>query len=426
MRRPGEGGGGRRVLVSGLGLVSPLGIGVEESWARLLAGDCALGNSPPSSRAIPVPPRAATLSELAGDLEASTGAPSLRRVSNLSRYAVAAASEAFLGPGGGRPAGAGGEVDGRSASDRDDTCVLLGSAYGSSQYHFEFYERLARGGIREASPLLFSESVMNAAPGHVSLQLKLRGASLALVGGEEVGLTAVAEGARRVRLGEGRVVLAGGADEYCDFVHAALGRLGLVSAEMGRPYSGDGPASFYSEGAAMLLLEEEGSLPPDATPLAEVAGWGMSRAVEGGPRGARRGARAVELAAREALEGSGIEAGAVDLVVASAGGGPGDAAEAEGLARALGGRDPRRPCPVVAVKAALGEGHAFSSGAQAVVAVKAIFERRVPPTPGDVRTPLLPDGFSIARAADARPLRSALAVSVNRRGAATAVLFRAI
>ncbi len=410
--------------MGGLGVVSPLGIGVEKLWGRLLAGDCALGRSPPSRQSIPVPPRAATLGELAGEVEALTGAPSLRRVSNLSRYAVAAARLALSRSGGRGPAPSGGEGGARTFPAGDDACVLLASSYGSSAYHFDYYHRLSRGGLREASPLLFSESVMNAAPGHVSLQFKLRGASLALVGGEEVGLTAVIEGARRILLGEAGAVLAGGAEEYCDFVHAALAGHGLVSGTRGEPYSGEGPASFFSEGAAVLLLEEEGAVPGGAGALAEVAGYGISRVRDGGGAGDPPGARSLAIAVRRALGGAGIEAGEVDMVVSSAGGGPPDAVEARGLALALGGGDRRSPCPVVALKAALGEGFAFSSAAEAVVAVKALVEQVVPPTSGTARPALLPEGFFLPRAAGPAHLRNVLAVSQNHRGASTAVVFR--
>src|SRR5262245_64179822 len=91
MNRLPEAGCRKRVVVGGLGIVSPLGIGIEPFWKRLAGGDCALGESPPSAHSIPVPSRAATLAELAQELETVTDDRSLRRVSNLSRYAVAAA-----------------------------------------------------------------------------------------------------------------------------------------------------------------------------------------------------------------------------------------------------------------------------------------------------------------------------------------------
>jgi 3-oxoacyl-(acyl-carrier-protein) synthase len=404
-----RGPGGRAAFVTGLGIVSPLGIGVEELWGRLLAGERADDLTPPSARAIPAPPRAATLSALAGRLEEVVDARALRRVSNLSRYAVAAARLA-LGESGER-------------AWRDEACVILGTCFGSSVYHFEYYERLFGGGLREASPLLFSESVMNAAAGHVALHFQLRGASLALVGGEEVGLAALAEGALRLRLGETAAALAGGADEYCDFLHAALAERGFVSEGPSTPYAARGSLPFISEGAAFLLLEsEEAAAGRGAEPLVRLAGSGVCRG-RSPASGEPPGAEAVERAVRQALADEGLEPGDLDLVVASAGGGAeAAAAEIEGLTRALGAR--RWELFLAAPKAALGEGFAATSAAQAVIAVQALVEQTVPPTPGDEESALLPAAFLLPRAPVDTPLENVLALSVNRRGAAAAVLFR--
>jgi 3-oxoacyl-(acyl-carrier-protein) synthase len=347
----------------------------------------------------------AVLGDIARRLDDIIDARALRRVSNLSRYAVAAARLA-LARGGSAPETA------------DGTAILLGTSFGSAQYHFDYYEKLALGGLREASPLLFSECVMNAAPGHVAMALGLRGASLALVGGEEVGLAAVAEGAERLRLGDAAAVLAGGGEEYCDFVHAGLGRRGFVTSARGEPFAGREAPPFFGEGAALLHLEPEATARASGAPvLALVAGWGAARSGKAGGE-----AEAVERAARLALNEARLAPQDLDLVVASASGGPLDAAEARGLGRALSA--PRaRPLLVAAPKAALGEGFAFTSAAQAAVAVLALREGVVPPSPGAAPPVLLPPGFELVREPRPSAPASALAVSINRRGAAAAVVF---
>jgi 3-oxoacyl-(acyl-carrier-protein) synthase len=256
--------------------------------------------------------------------------------------------------------------------------------------------------------------------------LGLRGASLALVGGEEVGLTAVVEAAERVRLGDARAAFAGGAEEYCDFVHAALAARGFVGEEAAAPYSGGDGAPFLGEGAALLYLEEPGTGAAEREPpLARLLGWGAAR---GGPEGIPG---AVERAVGEALEDAGVRAEEIDVVVGSACGSALDAAEAEGLARALR-RGRGEPVAVTCPKAALGEGFAFTSGAQALVAVEALRSGCVPATANASRgggagaePRLLPPGFTLARAALACELRCALAVAANRRGAAVAGVFGA-
>jgi len=400
----------KTVTVRGVGIVSPLGIGVDSFWSQLLAGKCAIRESPRSTRDIPVPAWSATLKELESEIDESVDARALRRVSNLSRYAVAAAQLAI-------PRG---KEDVAPASDAalpsaDDTAVILGTSFGSACYHFDYYERLFRGGIREASPLLFSESVMNAASGHVSLYLQLRGASLALVGGEEVGLTAIADGAERVAIGDALAAFAGGADEYCDFVHAGLASREFVSGEPAEPYGGGESRAFFGEGSALLLLEAPDAADPQrGPPLAVVAGWGVASGAEG-----------VEDAVRQSLRQAGVDRGDVDLLVTSASGGAEDAAEVAGLNRILGkirGKD----LFVAAPKAALGEGFAFTSAAQAVVAVNALVTQTVPPTPGHASPTRLPARWSLPREAVSTRLRNALAISVNRRGTCAAVVFSSV
>ncbi len=411
-----------RVAVTGLGAVSPFGIGVEELWSSLREGKSAAGPSPPSPRGISVPATAAVVGEHSRRVEEHVDPRFLRRLSSLSRHAVGAAALCARSAGGAQRWIS---AEPEALVFRDETAVVLGTAFGCSSYHFEYYEKLFRNGIKDASPLLFSESVTNAASGHISIYLKLRGASLALVGGEEVGLSALLDAADRIRLGKARAAFAGGAEEYCDFVHAALFARGLVSAEAGEPCSGSGRGTFPGEGAAFLLLEPlEPVRAAGLTPLAVLAGSGAARSLDG-PAGADE---AIERAASLAIEEAGIRPDAVGLVVTSASGGPMDSLEAEGIARALCvDRFPANEVLVTAPKAALGEGFAFTSAAQALVAVKALVEQVVPPTAGRTADARLPRGLRLAsrriESLPERRLEHALVVSVSSRGSAVAVVF---
>jgi 3-oxoacyl-(acyl-carrier-protein) synthase len=400
-------------VVTGLGAVSALGLGAEELWSALLAGRVGAGPSPPSPRGIPVPALAGTLGEVGKRIDDVADPRYLRRLAAISRSTVAAAALACRGRQG----------DKSSDAFREATGVLVGTSYGASSYHFEYYEKLFRNGLRDASPLLFSESVMNAAPGHVSLYLKLRGASAALVGGEEAGLTALADALDRIRLGDARAVLAGGAEEYCDFVHAGLARAGIAGGERGEPFAGTERGSFFAEGAALLLLEEAAGARADGLEaLAVLAGAGAARAggVEDMPA-------AVEKAVRRALADAGVEPASVGLVVSSASGGPLDRAEALGLERALGGTG-EGPIYVAAPKANLGEGFAFTSAVEALVAALAVARGVVPPglagEAGSAAPADLPPGFAMPGRPVETPLAAALAVSLNRLGNAVAVVFR--
>lgn len=396
------------VRVSGLGIVSPLGVGVESVWKRLLAGERGLDNAPESSRGVPTPRRAATVDRFSNDLDKLVAHRSLRRVSRLSRYCVGAAGLAAP-----RSVSDAGEV---SFPCADETSVILGTCYGSSRYHFDYYEKLFSGGLREASPLLFSECVMNAASGHVALFHGLRGASLALVGGEEVGLTAIAEAADRLRLGDARAALAGGADEYCDFVHAALSSRGFVGEEGTAPFASSSAIPFLSEGAAILYLERD-DVDGAREPLARWLGWGMVRGRGDSASAAVRGA------VRRALDDAEVAAADVDLVVVGAGGAALDAIELESVASVIDEAE-EREVVVACPNAAFGEGFAFTSGAQAIVAVKALSEGVVPPTRLAERPTSLPASWTIPATPLERESRCALVVKVTRRGSAVAALFR--
>lgn len=406
--------------VMGLGAVSSFGAGAEPLWEGVLRGLTASSASPLSARGIETPRIAATLGDrIAALIEKEVDPRFLRRLADISRTSVAAAVLSLKSAGGGGRTDAMGED-----ALRDATAVILGTCYGASRYHFDYYEKVHRGRLKDASPLLFSESVMNAAPGHISIYLRLRGATLALAGGEEVGLMAVADAADRIRLGDAAAALAGGAEEYCDFVHAALGSRGIVSGDVGEPWSGSARGTFLAEGAAILFLEDaRGIARRGAAPLALVAGVGAARS-EQKLEGA---AGAVERAVSLALEEAGADAADVGLAVTSASGGPHDLAEAAGIARALGasGSPARQPIVLAAPKSALGEGFAFTSAAAALVAVKALAEGTAPPTAALAsRPPGLPPGLRVLR--EPEPLRCghALAVATSRLGNAVAVLFR--
>ncbi len=378
----------RRVFVRGVGAVSPIGASVEEIWDRLVRGDYPERVAPESERGIPTPKSAATVDVFREELDALVSSRSLRRVSQLSRYCVAAAGMA-------KPS--------EELVNTDDTAVVLGTCFGSSRYHFDYYEKLFSGGIRDASPLLFSECVMNAVSGHVSLHYGLRGASLALVGGEEVGLTAIVDATERIRSGEAVAAFAGGADEYCDFVHAALAS---------RSFVGDtGPC--VGEGAAILYLDGSSS---DAA-LAEVVSGAIAR-------GGRRGAEAaVRQAIRRAFRSASIEPKDIELVVTNL---PGQDTE-DGLdgaqlfatiADELGERD--GSLLVTSPSPAVGDGFAFVSGFQAFVAAMSLASEMVP----GIGEPSceVPEGWLADREARPYPARHALVVSLTRRGTAVALL----
>lgn len=437
----------RRVAVTGVGVVSPWGVGREALWDALARGATAGSPTPPSARGIPTPRHAGTLgASVRAELEGLVDARFLRRLSAISATAVAASVDAFadaLGsPSRGDPGGAPGEAARSSVgairwsaegpgSLREETSVVLGTAYGSSRYHFEYYEGILGGSIKDASPLLFSESVMNAPPGHVSIYHKLRGASQAIVGGEEAGLGALHEAWARLAGGETEAALAGGAEELCDFVHAALAAAGIVGEGATRIPGGGASRPFVSEGAVLLLLE---ACPLAAGTVARAMLRGAGAARAAGRAGALRGRDAVARAVAGALAsaGAGLRP---DLIVSSASGGVVDREELLGILDGVAAQERRGATggdgdiPVVLPKAALGEGFAFTSAALAALAVECLRRGAAPPSvPGGVDIELPPGLRTVSgpdRRAGERPPASVLVTALNQSGHAEALVFGA-
>ncbi len=223
----------RPVVLTGASIVHPAAVGVPALRDRLASGTTAPRSAPRCRPGLVVPGPAAVF-EPEFEAERWVDPRAVRKVSILSRHAVAAARLAL--------------DDARFGDDlpRDEGSVCLGSAFGSAGYHLEYHEALHRTGGRGGSALLFSECVFNSACGHVSRALGLRGANHALVGGEDVGLAAIALGADRVASGATPLVVAGGAEEHSDLIHASLRAEGLLD-----------PADPFAEGAAFVVVEDE-------------------------------------------------------------------------------------------------------------------------------------------------------------------------
>ncbi len=396
-----------KVVVTGLGIVSPLGVGSETVHSALMSRVSASRSSPVSARGIPVPGLAATVGALGEKVEEIVSPKYLRRLPSVSRWSLGAAVDASsraVVPAEAEPSGG------------DETAVILGTSFGASSYHFEYYEKLFRNGLKDASPLLFSESVMNAPSGHVAIYLKLRGASLALVGGEEVGLGAILDAHDRLALGECSTAYAGGAEEYCDFVHAALAARGRIFAEPGEAYCERSKGTILCEGAAFLRLEIER---PGRRTLARLVGTAMARSLQG-IRGARE---SVADAVREALERASVDPGSVGLVVTSASGGLLDGCEARGIAAGLSLNHRAGPAvPICAPMTILGEGFAFTSAAQAVIAVQLIAAGSIPPSRATPGAAELPRGLRLVTEPERFVGTHVLVVSTSWRGNAVAAL----
>jgi 3-oxoacyl-[acyl-carrier-protein] synthase II len=360
------------VVVTGLGLVTPLGVGKEAFGDRLFAGASGIVPLPPREPPLKGPGLGAPVADFRPRELIASG--SLRRMDPLSRMVAAGARMALED--------AGVEI---TPANRDRVGIVLGTAFGATDVAAQFARVLFTEGPRMANPILVPNTVMNAPAGHASIELGFRGVNSTVNHREASGETAIAYAASEVRRGRADVMLAGGAEILSDFFLEVLARFRALSPRDGgpaaaRPFDRRRNGLVAGEGAGLLCLETlEHALARGAAPYCEVAGWGLSAAPAPlsdwptDPRGP-------VLALTRALAAAGAAPGEVDWVSAAAHGGERlDRLEAEALATVFG---PGAAGPAVSsLKGALGE--SFSSGGIRSAAMALALGRGViPPTLG--------------------------------------------
>lgn len=340
----------KRVAVTGVGVVSPLGIGREKYWQALAEGRSGL--------------KPVTLFDTkdlkhgaAGEVpdfkpEDILGPKGLRLLDRATRLALCASALA-LKDAGLSPEGEGAKIG-----------VSLGSTAGSLESRASYYSILYREGRVGLNPALFPNTVVNSPASQVAIRFGLTACNATLSSGTASSLHALDYAAEAIRHGRARAMLAGGFEELGEFLFLSFHQAGCLSGEA-RPYDRRRDGVVPGEGAAVLVLEElESARARGAKILAEYRGGGSSSELDE--------------AVGQALDEAERTPESAGLVFSGGSGSPsGDAAEARALHRALG----RRPL-VTAVKGALGESYSAGGAFAAAAAVGALVERTAYPTAG--------------------------------------------
>src|SRR5438094_4567019 len=270
----------RRVVVTGMGVVTPLGIGLEQVWRRLLAGESGI-RSIQSFDVSDLPARIAAQvprgDQASGLFNADDWVPpkDQRRMDQFIVYAMAAAVQAVED--------AGWQPDDEEECER--TGVMIGSGIGGLPGITEAAVTLHERGPRRISPFFIPASLINLASGHVSIRYGFKGPNHAVVTACSTGAHAIGDAARLIMLDDADVMVCGGAE-------AAICRLGLAGfaaaralstgfnddpPRASRPWDRDRDGFVMGEGAGILVLEEyEHARRRDARIYAEVIGYGMS------------------------------------------------------------------------------------------------------------------------------------------------------
>jgi 3-oxoacyl-[acyl-carrier-protein] synthase II len=371
----------RRVVVTGLGMVTPLGVGVDRNWSRILAGQSGIGrisNFEVSDITCQIAGQVPGPDEDGGlNLDDFIDPREQRRQDRFIQLGVVAAQLAV-------------EDSGWKPGDREAqnrTGVMIGSGIGGLETIVSTDQLMADRGTRKISPFFIPSALINLVSGHVSIKYGFRGPNHAVVTACSTGAHAIGDAARMVALDDADVMVAGGAE-------AAVCRIGMAGfaaaralstgyndrPEQGsRPWDNGRDGFVMGEGAGIVVLEElEHAKARGATIYAEIKGYGMSgdayhitAPAEDGDGGFR--------AMQAALKRAGLTPADIDYVNAHGTSTPlGDLIEAGAVRRLLG--DAVGSISMSSTKSATGHLLGAAGAIEAIYSVKAVQTGEVPPT----------------------------------------------
>ncbi|MGC2050315.1 MAG: beta-ketoacyl-ACP synthase II [Methylovirgula sp.] len=373
----------RRVVITGLGMVSPLACGVDASWERLLASRSGAG----PIRGFDAPDLTCKIAMQVprGDGSNATFNPDRwmdpkdqRKVDDYIIYGVAAATQA-LDDAGWHP---------RTEEERARTGVLIGSGVGGLGGIAETAVILHEKGPRRVSPFFISGRLINLPSGYVSIIHGLKGPNHAVATACSTGTHAIGDAARLIALEDADVMVAGGAE-------SAVNRIGIAGfaacralstgfndrpKQASRPYDKDRDGFVMGDGAGCVILESyEGAKARGAKIYAEVVGYGMSgdafhiTAPEGSGEGAVRAMQA-------AVKRAGIAPQDIDYINAHGTSTPlGDEIELAAVERLFGDKAAER-LSMSSTKSAIGHLLGAAGAVEAIFCTLAIRDQIVPPT----------------------------------------------
>jgi len=364
----------RRVVVTGMGVVSPLGNTLDEFWARAIAAESGVTRM---TLADPAKYPCQVAGEVKDwDYMRYMDRKDGRRMARFSQFGIAAARMAI--------------EDARldlEGVDRERVGVVMGNGGGGLQNDEEAVRTMdARGGMK-VDPFFVSKRLNNMAGANIAIQFGLLGYNNTVVTACAAGTQAIGDATEVIRRGALDVALAGGAEAgICELGLAGFSSMRALSTSFNdtperasRPFDRDRDGFVPGEGSGVLVLEGlDHALARGATPLAEVIGYGVTADAAYLVAPSENGAGAAR-AMRLALRDAGIEASAVDYISAHATSTDvGDLAETQAIHSVFGERAAR--IPVSAMKSQIGHLLGGSGGVETVAAVQALRTGWVTPT----------------------------------------------
>jgi len=369
----------RRVVVTGLGIVCPIGNSVQEAWAAAVAG------KPGITRITRFDPSRLS-SQIAGEVKGFDVAPYMdakeaRRMDQFIHYGMAAGLQAW------RDCGL--KVTEQNA---ERVGVNFGSGIGGLPLIETMHDELKERGPRRISPFFIPGSIINMIAGLLSIDIGAKGPNLAMVTACTTSTHCIGEAAKSIRYGDADVMVAGGAEAVVTelaiggFASArALSTRNDDPATASRPWDKERDGFVLGEGAGSMVLEEyEHAKARGAKIYCEVVGYGVSADafhMTAPPEDGDGGFRAM----RNALKDAGLESSAIDYINAHGTSTPlGDVAETKAIKKLLGERAPK--VAVNSTKSMTGHLLGAAGGVEAVFSALAIRDQVSPPTI-NLRTP---------------------------------------
>ena len=372
----------RRIVVTGMGTVSPLGCGSTLAWTRLLAGHSGVRTLPDSKRA-DLSVHAAGQVPLIGD-DAEGGfdpervgpVKERRKMDMFIQFALMAADEAL----------AQAHWAPQTEDEQQRTATVIASGVGGFPLIADSVRTVDQRGARRLSPFTVPGFLVNLAAGHVSIRHKLKGPIGAPVTACAAGVQAIGDAARMIHCGEAEIAVCGGAEACIDAV--SLGGFAAARAlstafpdapeRASRPFDRDRDGFVMGEGAGVLVIETlEHALARGATPLAELVGYGTSADAYHLTAGSPDGAGAIQ-AMQRAIRQANIAPHAIGHLNAHATSTPvGDAGELAAIQHVFG-RDQR--VAVSSTKSSTGHLLGAAGGLEAIFTVQALRHQQAPAT----------------------------------------------
>ncbi len=363
----------KRVVVTGLGCVSPVGNNVADTWRALIEGK---SGAAPITQFDASHHKTKFAAEVKGfDGAALFGAREARKMDRFAQFATAAALEAL--------AQAKFTVD---ESNRDHVGVLIGSGIGGIQTLLKEAETLRERGPDRVSPFLIPMMISDSAAGMIAIRVGARGPNLSIATACATGTNSVGEAAEMIRRGAADVMIAGAAEAA--IVSAAIAGLNVMGAistrneepeRASRPFDKDRDGFLMAEGAAVLILESlDHARARGADILCEFSGYGVSNDAYHISAPAEDGAGAA-LSMRLALEDAGL--GVSDIGYINAHGTStalNDKGETAAIKTIFGGQAYK--IPVSSTKSMTGHLLGASGALEAVICAKVLQENLLPPT----------------------------------------------